>query len=160
MPRVDGFAQYEYSNPNQRVFPQTSDWTGTWMAGVRLRWSTDDLFSNDAVARQLEAQRSGIEARARMLRDAVRMEVVSAYVESQNTRSALVAAELGEEAALSDYTHASNLYRVGEATTTDVIEAETELAAAQIRLINGHIDERVARTRLAYATGGNMARIP
>ena len=44
-------------------------------------------------------------------------------------------------------------YRAGEATTTDVIEAESERVNATLQGVNAHIDLRIAATRLAYATG-------
>ncbi|MBN1606613.1 MAG: TolC family protein [Polyangiaceae bacterium] len=159
LPRLDGFATYEYANPNQRVFPQQNKFTGTWMAGVALTYVVNDYFSNGAIAKELEAQRRGLEAQRRALKDGVRMEVTAAYLDGRKARAALVAAQRGTEAARAAYDVATELYRVGRATTTDVIEAESELVAAQLQLVNAYIDERVARTQLVYAMGGDLDRV-
>jgi outer membrane protein len=159
LPRLDGFATYEYANPNQRVFPQQNKFTGTWMAGVALTYAVNDYFSNGAIAQQLEAQRRALEAQRRALKDGVRMEVTAAYLDGRKAHAALVAAQRGTEAARAAYDVATELYRVGRATTTDVIEAESELVAAQLQLVNAYIDERVARTKLVYAMGSDLGRV-
>jgi outer membrane protein len=141
------------------VFPQQNKFTGTWMAGVALTYAVNDYFSNGAIAKQLEAQRRALEAQRRALKDGVRMEVTSAYLDGRKARAALVAAQRGIESARAAYDVATELYRVGRATTTDVIEAESELVAAQLQLVNAYIDERVARTKLVYAMGGDLDRV-
>jgi outer membrane protein len=159
LPRLDGFATYEYANPNQRVFPQQDKFTGTWMAGVALTYAVNDYFSNGAISKELEAQKRGLDAQRNALKDGVRMEVTAAYLDGRKARAALVAAQRGTEAARAAYDVATELYRVGRATTTDVIDAESELVSAQLQLVNAYIDERVARTKLVYAMGGDMDRV-
>ncbi len=39
----------------------------------------------------------------------------------------------------------------------ELIDAEGELVASNLRLINAHIDTKVAETRLAHATGRDLA---
>ena len=129
------------------------------MAGLSLSWTVNDLFVNDAIANELRAKREGLEAQVRALRDGVRMEVVSAYLDGKKARAALAAAQRGAEAARAAYDVAIELYRVGRATTTEIIDAESELVGALLQLVNAMIDERVARTKLAYATGEDMTKV-
>ena len=58
-----------------------------------------------------------------------------------------------EAAAKEAYRVARDLYQVGRATTTDLIEAESELVTASLKEIDAALNYRVARVKLAHATG-------
>jgi len=153
LPRLDGFAEYEYANPNQRIFPAADKWDGTWMAGLALTWAVNETFSNGALGRELAARQHQAEAQVRALHDGIRMEVSSAWVDERKSEAALESAQRGAIAARAAYDVASELYRVGKATTAEVIDAEGELVNAQLQLINAHIDRRVAAAKLSRALG-------
>lgn len=158
-PRLDGFAEYEYANPNQRQFPQAEKWTGTWLAGLALTWNVNDTFVARSQAARYDAQAVGLEAQRRALRRGVRLEVTQAFLEGRKASAALEAARRGAQASRAAYDVATELYRVGRATTTDVIEAESDLVSARLDLVNALIDLRVAKTQLAYAAGRDLAHL-
>jgi outer membrane protein TolC len=47
---------------------------------------------------------------------------------------------------------------VGRATTTDLMEAESELVAASLQEVNAMLDLRIASVRLQHATGRDIDR--
>jgi outer membrane protein TolC len=89
----------------------------------------------------------------------IRVEVASAYQEARRTQAALEAAKRAAEAAQAAYDTEVELFKVGKATTTELIDAEGELVNALLQLISAHIGTRVAETKIARATGRDMHTI-
>jgi outer membrane protein len=90
------------------------------------------------------------------MRDGVRLEVTSAYTDGRRAAAALIAAKRASEASQVAYDTSLQLYKVGKATTTELIDAEGELVNSLLTMISAHIDTRLAETRLARATGRDL----
>ena len=164
-PRLDGFADLVYANPNQRAFPPRREWSTTWSAGLALTWTVNDTFVHNASAAELDANARQLDAQMHTLENGIRVEISAAYVEQAKARAALSAAQRSAEAAQAAYKVAVDLYQMGKATTTEVIEAESELVGALLQRINAHLDLRWlgsnSATRLAETcrvNGGAIAR--
>jgi len=158
LPRLDGFADYTYANPNQRYFFDPT-WHGTWSAGVQLSWTINDVLVNGKSGDQMAAQRAELEANRKALAKGIRMEVTSAYTDARRAAAALEAAKRAAEASQAAYDTSVQLYRVGKATTAELIDAEADLVSSLLGLINAHIDTRVAATKLARATGRDLTHL-
>jgi outer membrane protein len=152
-PRLDGFAEATYANPNQRFFPLEQVFNGSWSAGVSLTFVMNEAINASAKVKQLEANQRGLEAQREMLRRGVAMEVAMAYAERQSVLAELQYIERANESAVEGYRVAVDLYQVGDATTTDILEAEYGQVDATLRNINAKIDLRIANLKLMYATG-------
>ena len=152
-PRLDAFAEATYANPNQRFFPLSAVWRGSWSAGVQLSYSINQTLMTKAQVRGLKADKRELTLQGEQMRRGIKMEVVQAYTDriraiqaiELNTRSLASSAEA--------YRVASENYKAGAATTNDIIDAEGEQIQAGLRTINAHIDLRVANARLLYASG-------
>ncbi len=155
LPRIDAFAQYDYANPNQRYL-FLREWRDTWMAGVQATWTLNDILINGSSAAELTAQRQGLEAQRKAAAEGIRMEVSTAYTDSRKATAELGAAKRAAEASQAAYDTSVQLYRVGKATTSELIDAEAELVNANLKLVSAHIDTRVAETKLAKATGREL----
>lgn len=158
LPRVDGFADYTYANPNQRYFFQKA-WKGTWAVGAQLTWSLNDILTSGASGDEFSAQRDALLANRRAMADGVRLEVTAAYTDGQRAAAELEAAKRANEASQAAYDVAIQLFRVGKATTTELIDAEGELVTSQLRFINAQIDTKVAQTKLVRAVGRDLSKI-
>lgn len=152
-PRLDGFAEATYANPNQRFFPLEPVFNGSWSAGLSLTWVMNDAIQTSAKVKELEANQRGLEAQREALRRGLAMEVAAAYAERQSVLAELQYIERATESAAEGYRVAVDLYQVGDATTTDILEAEYEQVDATLRNINAKIDLRIANLKLMYATG-------
>lgn len=152
-PRVAAFANGVYANPNPRIFPQENKWDFTWDVGVRLTWTINDTFTTIGASREAESQALSAEHQVRGLEDAIRLEVTAAYYDVQNARSAIVAADKREEAAMESLKARRLLFRGGRATATDMVDAQAELTAARLQRLDAHVDLLVARTKLDHAIG-------
>jgi outer membrane protein len=157
-PRVDGFVDYTYANPNQRYMLDLG-WHSSWSVGVQATWALNDILVNDASAREYRANREQLEANRDALAEGVRLEVASACTDQRKALAELQAAQRSSEASQAAYETSTQLYKVGKATTSELIDAEADLVTSSLRLINAHLDSRVAETRLAHATGRDLARL-
>ncbi|HEY5957216.1 MAG TPA: TolC family protein [Polyangiaceae bacterium] len=158
LPRVDGFANYDYANPNQRYF-FTKGWKGTWAVGAQATWVINDVLTSRASADDYSAQRDAVIANRRALADGIRLEVTSAYTDAKRAEAELEAARRAMEASQAAYDTAIQLFKVGKATTAELIDSESELVITQLRLINAHIDIKVAETKLNRALGRDLNKI-
>ncbi len=153
-PRVGVQANFVYANPNPRVFPQRAEFTPAWDVSAVLSWSLAQTLDARHQAASSRAELTRLEADAERLRDAVRLEVASAY-------HGLMAAEQGVEAARALVTAADEAYRLrwdqlqaGVAVTSDVIDARLERAQAHLELLNAEVGVELAQARLRHAVSG------
>ncbi|MBX3182464.1 MAG: TolC family protein [Polyangiaceae bacterium] len=151
-PRLDGFADYTYAKPGRNTF-SAPKWEGSWSIGAQLSWTLNDIPGAEASAVELEANLEQVIANESLLRQGIEHEITAAYFDREQARVARGAAEDGEEAAREALASKMEQFRVGEATATDVINAEQELVHATLQRMNAYIALHVARVRLAYATG-------
>ncbi|MCB9704071.1 MAG: TolC family protein [Myxococcales bacterium] len=152
-PRLDGFAEGTYANPNQRFFPLQNKWNASWSVGVRLSYSLSQTLRTRAEVKDLKADGRKLAHQEEALRRGITMEVTQAYLDRQN---ALAAIELGGRAVRSSeeaYRVAADLYQAGTATTTDIIDAEVARVTTTLQEVNARIDLRVAELRLRYSVG-------
>jgi outer membrane protein len=159
-PRLEGFANAQYANPNPRVFPQQNQWDLTWDLGVRLTWTVNETFSTFAAAAEAEAQTELVGAQRMSLRDAIRVEVAGAYADVAKSESAIEAATRELEAAEESLRVRRKLFQFGRATSVDLIDAETELTRARLAVLSAYVDFLVAEVRLEHATGRDAPQKP
>ncbi len=152
LPRVDGFADYTYANPNQRYLFVYA-WKQSWDVGLSATWNINEVFTTNSSGNEMAAKRQALEANRKALAKGIRVEVASAYTDARRSAAALESAKRGAEAAQAAYDTEVELFKVGKATTTELIDAESELVNALLTLISSHINIRIADTKLAQATG-------
>jgi len=152
-PHLGVQASYDLANPNQRVFPQTEEFHGTWDVSVVLSWSPNDALTGQAGVSQAEAELAQARADIAALGDAVALEVAQAYETFEAARGALEAAQTGIQAAEESYRVRTEQMRAGTAVTSDLIDAESELTRARLQLLDAMIDVHIARARLDRAVG-------
>jgi outer membrane protein TolC len=152
-PRVDAFLDGTYANPNQRIFPASPVWTGTWDAGVRLSWTLNDTFTTIGVSAEMKARIASLIEQRGALSDGLRLEVASAYADALKAAPTIEAADRGMIAAEESLRVRRELFRNGKATSTELIDAEGELTRARLRKLDAHVGQLVARARLDHATG-------
>ena len=155
LPRIDGFADYSYANPNQRYLFNYA-WKQSWDVGVSATWNINEIFTNNSSGNEMVAKRETVEANRKALAKGIRIEVTSAYTDARKSVAALESAKRGAEAAQAAYDTEVELFKVGKATTTELIDSESELVNALLTLISAHVNIRIAETKLAKAVGQDM----
>lgn len=152
-PRIDGFAEATYANPNQRFFPLANEWNASWSAGVQLTYTINSTLLTRARIKELKSDARKLELQAEALRRAITMEVTSAYLDRKTALASIEYNAHALEAAEEAYRVASELFKVGNATATDIIVAEVERVNAKLEDVNARINLRVANAKLLFATG-------
>lgn len=148
---------YQYANPNQRIFPQTTTFTGTWDFGAQLAFSLDGTLLADARRSQRRALAAESELAAeddarragRAVLDA-RAQLDASLAEVEARRLAAAAADVR------DRDVAARL-RVGLATDTDVLDASAGALRARLDLVDAVVNAHLARARLTRALGASAA---
>lgn len=152
-PRLDGFAEITYANPNQRFFPLEQVFNMSWSAGVSLTFAINEAISTSAEIKKLEANQRTLEAQRELLARGLALEVAYAHAERQSVLAEIEHIERATASAVEGYRVAVDLYQVGDATTTDILDAEYEQVSATLNEINTKIGLRLANIKLLYALG-------
>lgn len=152
-PRLDGFAEATYANPNQRFFPLEQKWRASWSIGAQLTYTMNAALNARAEVRGYKADKRELVAQAEALRRGIAMEVTQAYLARNKAIADIQLSARALQAAVEAYRVASELFAAGSATTNDIIDAEADQLTAILRIVNSRIDLRAANVRLAYATG-------
>jgi outer membrane protein TolC len=159
-PRLDAVGDASYANPNQRFFPPRQEWNATWSVGVVASWNVGETFLSGARGDELAAQTESVRGQQERMRAAIANQVVSAALELRTTRAALTTSETTVRATEAAYRVTADRFRVGRATTTDMVVAEADLLGAKQAQINARIDGAIAALRLRHALGRTTARAP
>ncbi len=156
LPRLDGFGNFTYANPNPRVFPPQRKWDETWEVGLTLTWSTGDLGNSITAAEAARTQRDQVSHQRTIAVENLRLEVASAYRALAQARVNVVTAEQGERAAAAALDARARLEEQGMATALELMQAQTAQVQARLNLIDAHISLRVARVQLDHALGRDV----
>ena len=152
-PRLQAFANAEYSNPNPRVFPQEDKFTFTWAAGAQIAWTLNDAIVHKSTDRRLRGEVNTLRADRASLDRGARIQVLAAQQAVTIAQSALTTSQKGLAAAEEGYRVRRELLNAERATAVELVDAETDLTRARITALNARVDLRVALTELAHALG-------
>jgi outer membrane protein TolC len=153
MPVLSAFASAEYANPNERVFPETNTWSGTWEAGVRLSFSPNDIGFGVTQSDDARSRARNLVAQRQLLRDGIAVEVTQAYDAVREADFSLGSTGQQLTSAREAVRVARELFLAGRVTSTTLTDAETELTRARLAVLNARIDARTTRVRLEHALG-------
>lgn len=156
-PRLDGIANITDANPNPQFFPPERAWNTSWYIGLNLSWGLDRFFEARAQKNELEANARRFDAQRAGLVRSVTLQVSSAWQAWRRAANAAVLGQKDLEAAEAAYSQRVALYQEGEATTSEVLDAEVQRFNATLRVIDARIDARIARARLARAAATDRA---
>jgi outer membrane protein TolC len=152
-PRLDGFADANLANPNQRIFPSQEKFDFTWDVGVRLSWTLNDTFSTLGASAQAKSRTAQVDAQKQLLIESIRLEVVQAHADVVKAAPSLEAADRGVVAAEEALRVTKKLFAFGKATGTAVADAETAVTQARLRKLSAHVGLHAALVRLDHALG-------
>lgn len=155
-PKLEGFGELIYANPNPRYFPPQNEFKLTWSAGAQISWSPNDLGIGLAVGRATRARAAQVEAQRGALMDALRDEVMLAYQGHREAEMAVRTTDRGLAAAEESYRVRRALFQSGGTTSIELTDASMELTRCRLEALNALVDLRIARVRLLYAIGAEQ----
>jgi outer membrane protein len=153
LPTLSAGGSYDYNRPNQRVFPNRADFTGTWNVGVFLSFDLLGAYTNKARETQtrydLEQLTTGID----QLQDGIRMEVNAAYRGYRQARDKIGVAQKAIEQAAENFRVEQNRLRAATTTPTDFLDANTQLVQARLNLETARANAELAHWKLLKSVG-------
>jgi outer membrane protein len=152
-PTFSAVAQWDYSRPNLRYFPQADEWKASWNVGLLASWRLFDggKARADTSASRL-TQRAVAEDRQELERS-IQVEVESDRRNLESALAAVTAADAARAAALEREKEARERYAAGLASMLEILDAEAQLAAAEQQRVNARAFSWTAAGILARAAG-------
>lgn len=157
-PTVALVGDVNMDNPNQRVIPVKDKFNTTWSAGVEIRWSPSDLATKDDALDDASLEVIRAEQQLRSLRDRIVLEVSGAYENALAATDTVQTLQASVEAAEETLRIRTALFRSGEATSREVLDAELDLRQAQLQWVDAALSVHLAMAALSHATGAALSR--
>jgi outer membrane protein len=155
-PRLEGFGDVIFANPNPRYFIQDNTFKTTWDVGVQLIWSPNDILTTGPQSQDAEARANQIELQKAGLRDSVKLQVLQAYQALKEAEVAVQTAKRGLAAAEEGYRVRRELFRNGRATTVELLDSQGDLTRESTNSINARANLLFAKAALSHAIGRDV----
>ena len=153
-PQVSVTGDVYYANPNSRYFPAVQTWNSTWDASVNLSW---DLWTWNTPGHQSEEAQYELEqlqeTRAQAEQN-IALDVTQNYLAQQTSFAQIRVAKLSVEQAAENLRVVKLQWAQGEATNTDVLDAEMLSMQSQVNYYSAIADANVATAKLLASVGG------
>jgi outer membrane protein len=147
LPNILGVATY------QRTEGQSFQPKNAWFLGGTLSWDVWDWGKNWSGVKEATARAGQAAEAERGLREQVAFDSTRRLLEARTTFETLGAARSALQAAEEAYRIQSVRYNAGAATTTDVLDAETDVSRARSGYAQARYDYYLAQAALARAVG-------
>ena len=150
-PQLMLIGNYNWDRPNREYEPEFYD---HWSATLALQMNVFDWGGTSGRVSEARAGFAQAERMRDMFEDAVRLEVKQSYLTRREVIDGLAIAEEGLAQAEEAMRVARESFRNGLVTSSDVLDAQTALANAEMSRIRAMTALRVAEARLVLAVGG------
>ncbi len=124
-----------------------------WMASFVAKWNIFSGFRHDAVKSQINAQVNSLKKTREDLREKVRLEIRSNYLNFRNSLKQLVSASKQEESAKENFRVVKKQYEEGLASLITFIDAQNSLNIAKSNLIITKYSHIINYSMLLKSTG-------
>jgi outer membrane protein TolC len=153
-PQLSAFADGLYGNPNQRyAFFDPQSFHFTWDVGVQLTWSPNDVLIASDTRKQLDTVTAQLKATREQVEDALVLDVVTAFTKVREEESAVISAGAQRRAAEEAYRVRLEQFHGGVATSSMLIDSESDLTLARLSDLNARVDLRIAHVQLKKSIG-------
>jgi outer membrane protein len=151
-PNILAVANYQH-NQGQGTF-QPAD---GWYVGLTLQWDIWDWGKTRASVEEAAQQRRQAEANLHRLAGEIEIEARQRALEAAAAHESLALASSAQKAGEEAYRIQTVRFREGTATTTDLLEAETDVARARFSVALARYEYLISLVALARASGEQPA---
>ena len=148
LPSINAVAVYTHTTGLEPFQPAHEEYVG-----LQMNWNLWNWGATHHDIKEAEHQKRRAELAAGSLAEQVRVDVRSRWLDAKAAHDSLAAAQAQVQAAEEAYRLTHVKHESGAATTTDVIDAETEVARARLRSAVSRYDYYLALVALARAVG-------
>ncbi len=155
-PRLDLLGNAYYQNPNQRYFPQTEEFRGTWDASVILSWTPTDIPKTMGDVGVANSRAAEIAAQRQQLEDGLRVEIAQTMSDMETMLASIKTNREALKSTEEGFRVRNELFKAGRATTLEVTDAQTQLTQSRLNLVFAYVDARIAREKLLHSLGRDV----
>ncbi|MBI5808795.1 MAG: TolC family protein [Ignavibacteriales bacterium] len=152
-PSVYLSGNYYYSNPNPRFQPAKDEFNYNWDVGVTLSWDVWNWGLTSSQVSQAEQTKIQLETNYDQLKENIRMEVHSNYLNLLKTEEKVKVNKIALEQASENYRITAEKYNLQLVSSTDLIDAETLKLQAETNLKAAEVDYQISKVRLEKSLG-------
>jgi outer membrane protein TolC len=152
-PQIAVAGGYDYARPNPRIFPRVDSWEDSWDLSVNVTWSLWDGGRTRGARAEAAAFAGAARSRAADFDRQLEFEVRQRQLELDSSRAAITVAADGVRAAQEARRVVGERFAAGVATSTEVLDAESDLLQAELSRTRALANARLAEARLARAIG-------
>ena len=151
LPQLVLMGNYGWDRPNREYEPE---FYNHWSATLALQMNVFDWGATSGRVSEARAGFTQAKRARRMFEEAVRLEVKQSYLTRDESVDGLRITEEGLAQAEEAMRVVRESFRNGLTTNSDVLDAQTALAGAEMSRIRAMTDLNLAEARLALAIGG------
>lgn len=152
-PQVSLFGDYNYSNPNQRIFPSEEKFKGTWDVGVALSMDIWNWNTTGHQTEQAESQLNQANDVYSVTKDFITLEVTQNYFNLLQSKEKIHISDLAAKQAEENMRVTSEKFKNGVALSSDLIDAEVALLSAKTNYTTSVVDFELAKAKLDKSIG-------
>lgn len=152
-PALSLAGQWDVSRPNSRYLPLEDAWNDSWSVGLVAGWT---LFDGDRVRSQAavtRAERDALRSDLAELDRRIRLEVETARRDLEAALEAVPAADAARVAAAARERASDERYAAGLAAIQELLDAQAELADAELEQVRTRATAWLAAAALERAVG-------
>ncbi len=152
-PTIALVAGFDYARPNTRIFPRVGAWNDSWDVGVNVAWPLWDGGRIKAEVAEVAASRRALSERLAEFDAVLDFEVLQRRLDLTSARASIRAATDEVASAAEARRVVSERFKAGLVSSTEVLDAQQELLAAQFDRTRVLASARLAEARLDRAVG-------
>lgn len=152
-PQIYLVGNYSYLNPNQRYFPVTDEFKGTWDVSVSLSYDIWNWWQTGYQTAEAQAQLAQAQEGLSIVQDGVTLEVTQCFLAIEKAKERKAVSEQGVAQAEENYRIITGKFKQGLAANSDLRDAEVELLQAKLNLTQSLVNYELAIAQLSKAIG-------
>ena len=152
-PQIYVSGNYYYSNPNPRILPAVDEFNGTWDVSLSLSFNLWNWGATGDRKTQAEMQFKQAQDYYSTLKDAVKLDVTSSYLNFKKSGQKIIVAKNSVKEAEENYRVTKDKFNNGLISNSELLDAEVALLQAKTNNINAVVDNKIAAANLNKAIG-------
>lgn len=152
-PSVGATVAWNVARPNVRYLPLVDEWNDSWSVGISARWALWDGGRTRANVAAVQAKRGALQEQLLETERRVNLDVEQARLGLVSALAAVSAADASQKASAARLQAENERYAAGLSTTSDVLDAQSDLAAAETEQVRARTGAWMAEAKLEWAVG-------
>lgn len=153
LPKVSLYSNYNYTYPQISFYPYSNDLWGFGQTGIKVQFSIDNLYKSKHSIARAQVVNSQAKEMANIKKDEISIRVKEAFLQQQQARESVEAAEENITKTAETARVIRNSYLNQESLLTDLLEAENALLEAKFNLATAQTNFKLSHIRLLAIVG-------